>query len=316
MNHADLLAAQDEIRLAKRAELRVAKDKQAELQALMKPAPGKFLFWLAIHAAVWLACALLIVFTDSLPVHVLAVLLLGSQLHAFTVLQHDCGHQSAFSSTTLNTWFGRVMAFFIVFPYTAFTECHKRHHRYLGDAEKDPDEWNYAGGVKWMFLRIAVFVPRFTYFALVRYGSQVRNLVLAELAGNLLGMAALLALSIWLGMVYEFVLIMVLPILLLAGVYNPISRGYEHYPMATFEHDDQERLDLAKNTITVTSKLIGLLWANINYHVEHHAYPGVPFHNLKRLAELLADKEFLRDRWLLERMFVRQPGLTEEPAGR
>ena len=51
--------------------------------------------------------------------------------------------------------------------------------------------------------------------------------------------------------------------------------------------------------------MFGLLWANINYHVEHHVYPGVPFCNLRKLHHLLANKTFLRDRWLLARLVVR-----------
>ncbi|RFA29210.1 fatty acid desaturase [Alkalilimnicola ehrlichii] len=312
MDRTDLLAAQDEIRLAKRADLKVAKDRNAELLALLKPVPEKFLLALTIHLAVWFACALLIAFTDSILVHIVAVLIMGNQLHTFTVLQHDCGHQSAFRSRTLNKWFGRALAAFIVFPYTAFTECHKRHHRYLGDPEKDPDEWHYTDGVKWLFVRIALFVPRFTYLSMVRYGNKVRNAVLAELAVNLTIAVALFALFIWQGLIYEFVLIFVLPLLLLALVINPISRGYEHYPMATLPSDDEGRLDLAKNTITVTSRLFGLIWANINYHVEHHAYPAVPFCNLPKLARLMADKEFLRDRWVLERAFANSPPAEED----
>ena len=38
------------------------------------------------------------------------------------------------------------MAWFIVFPFTASTECHRRHHRYLGDPDHDPDDWHYTGG--------------------------------------------------------------------------------------------------------------------------------------------------------------------------
>ncbi len=306
MTPAELLAHQDEIRLASRARLRLSGSAQHELNALMKPAPAVFLRWLAIHLGVWLAAALLVLASDSLLLHALAVLVMGSQLHAFTVLQHDCGHQSAFASTRLNNAVGRALAVFIVFPYSAFTECHKNHHRYLGDVHKDPDDWHYAGGVKWLFLRIALFVPRFIWFALTRYGSAVRNRVLLELAGNLLLMAALAAVFASQGLIYAFVLIFVLPLLLLAVVFNPLSRGYEHFPMATLAEDDPARLDLAHNCVTVSSRLLSLAWANINYHVEHHAYPAVPFHNLPRLAELLANKPYQRDRWLLERLFRRR----------
>ncbi|SIR90925.1 Fatty acid desaturase [Aquipseudomonas alcaligenes] len=302
-----ILAAQDEIRLAKRAELKVDREQQAQLLALQQPDPVRFLLWSALHVGVWIAGAAVILFAEHWLAQLLAVLVLGNQMHAFTILQHDCGHQNAFRSATWNLWMGRFFAWFIVFPYSSFTECHKHHHRYLGDADRDPDEWNYAGGVKWMFLRIAFFVPRFTYFSLVRYGSQVRNLVLRELLFNLLTMVAL---GIWfasMGMLLQFVLIFIVPVLLLALLINPISRGYEHFPMATLDSEDEQRLDLAKNTITIPSRVLSLIWANINYHVEHHVYPGVPFFNLHKVHALLNNKSFLRDRWLLARLFARQP---------
>lgn len=305
MDRQSILAAQDDIRLEKRAALKVERARQAELLALQQPVPLQFMLWASLHVTIWLACAWLIVASANPVWHMVATLIMGSQLHAFTVLQHDCGHQNAFRSALANLWMGRFMAWFIVFPYSSFTECHKHHHRYLGDPDKDPDEWNYARGVKWMFLRIAVFVPRFTYFSLVRYGKAVRNRVLRELSCNLLSMGALCSWFVSRGMAYEFVLIFVVPLLLLAVVINPISRGYEHLPMATLEPGHEDRLDLAKNTITVTSRVVGLLWANINYHVEHHVYPGVPFCNLRKLHNLLENRPFLRDRWLLARLFAR-----------
>lgn len=303
-------ATHDAIRLDSRARLRVDPSQQAQLQALMRPDGVRFMRWVTLHLAVWGAAAALILMVDNIWIQGLASLVLGSQLHAFTVLQHDCGHQSAFRSVYCNLWVGRLLAWFIVFPFSSFTECHKRHHRYLGDPQQDPDDWNYLGGVRWMFLRIALFVPRFTYFSLVRYGRAVRNRVVAELVFNLASMGLLCALFVAFGRLDAFLLIFVAPLLLLALVINPISRGYEHFPMATLPAEQDERLDLSRNTITVTSRVVGLLWANINYHVEHHVYPNVPFFNLPRLHELLAHHPFQRDRQLLVRLFSRP---TPEP---
>lgn len=307
-------AADDAVRLDSRARLRVDPLQQAQLQALMQPDPARFMRWVALHLAIWGVAAAVILLADRLWLQGMAALVLGSQLHAFTVLQHDCGHQSAFRSATWNLWVGRLLAWFIVFPFSSFTECHKRHHRYLGDPQQDPDDWNYLAGVRWMFLRIALFVPRFTYFSLVRYGRAVRNRVLRELVFNLASMGLLGALFVAFGRLDAFLLIFVAPLLLLALVINPISRGYEHFPMATLPAEQSERLDLSRNTITVTSRAVGLLWANINYHVEHHVYPNVPFFNLPRLHELLAHHRFLRDRWLLARVFSRPARPPAEPA--
>jgi len=312
-------AAHDAIRLDSRARLRVDPLQQAQLQALMQPDGARFMRWVALHLAVWGAAAALIVLADSPWLQGLATLVLGSQLHAFTVLQHDCGHQSAFRSAAWNLWVGRLLAWFIVFPFSSFTECHKRHHRYLGDPQQDPDDWNYLAGVRWMFLRIALFVPRFTYFSLVRYGHAVRNRVVRELVFNVASMGLLCAIFVAFERLDAFLLIFAAPLLLLALVINPISRGYEHFPMATLPAEQDERLDLSRNTITVTSRVVGLLWANINYHVEHHVYPNVPFFNLPKLHGLLAHQSFQRDRWLLERLFsdpLAQPATPTAVDGR
>jgi fatty acid desaturase len=71
---------------------------------------------------------------------------------------------------------------------------------------------------------------------------------------------------------------------------------YEHLPLAHYRPGDSRRFDVARNTVTVTSRLLGLFWANITYHVEHHSYPRVPFYRLARVHALLharADTPYL-----------------------
>lgn len=47
-------------------------------------------------------------------------------------------------------------------------------------------------------------------------------------------------------------------------------------------------LDYRENTRTVIlNPVIRFFYWNMNYHVEHHMYPGVPFYNLPRLRELI-----------------------------
>jgi beta-carotene hydroxylase len=306
--------AEDEYRLAQRAALKVPRDRHAELTALLRPQPSRFLIWTALHLMIWAAGVAAIVFGDHWAIDLIAVLVIASQLHALTVLQHECGHRNAFRSAPANLWMGRFLAWFIVFPFTAFTECHRRHHRYLGDPERDPDDWHYARGRRWMFPRIATFAARFTWLSMTRYGAQVRGMVLRELIFNLATMTAIGAAFTWYGWLDLFALIFVAPLLLLTMVINPISRGYEHYPMATFGADDHGRLDLARNTITVTSPTISLLWANINYHVEHHVYPAVPFYHLPRLHRLLQDHAYQRDRMLLGRVLRHRPNREADAA--
>lgn len=311
---AHAVPADDDYRLARRAALKVAREDQAELGALLQPAPARFLAWTALHLAVWAGGVATALLAGHWAIGLAAVLVIASQLHALTVLQHECGHRNAFRSPAANLWMGRALAWFIVFPFTAFTECHRRHHRHLGDPVHDPDEWHYASGRWWMIPRIATFAARFTWLSMVRYGARVRGTVLRELAFNLASIAAIAAAFAWHGRLDLFALAFVAPLLVLTLVINPVARGYEHYPMATFGDDAHGRLDLARNTITVTSPAIGLLWANINYHVEHHVYPAVPFYHLPALHRLLRDRHYQRDRMLLARALRPRPAHADTAA--
>ncbi len=299
----------DFYRKNRRHALTVERSSVQQLRVLMKQNGFIFTAWMFLHLGIWALATWTVFMTDNMLFHVICTLLLGNQLHAITVLQHECGHNTAYRSRATNVWIGRFLSWFIFMPFTTFTECHRRHHQYVGDPQRDPDEWNYAGGIRWMAFRLALFVPNFIGMSLVRYGSKIRRIVLGELFFNSVSIFLVFYLFLSYGCLYEFGIIFGFPMLLLAIVINPISRGYEHLPLATMPQNDINRFDLAKNTITVTSKVFGFLWANITYHVEHHIYPTVPFYHLPKLARLLSDKEYLRDRLPLERLFTDAPPL-------
>ena len=48
---------------------------------------------------------------------------------------------------------------------------------------------------------------------------------------------------------------------------------------------------MRQNTITVNTRPLGWLWANIIYHVEHHAVPRVPSFNLRKVHEIFMEEE-------------------------
>jgi fatty acid desaturase len=280
-------------REASRAALTLGPEHQATVARLSTPSGIAFSTWTALHVAAWALGVALVVHLDQPLLEFLISALLGSQLHALTVLQHDCGHRSAYRSARANLWVGRFLAWFVFMPFTTFTELHRRHHGFLGDPQRDPDEWFYEGGAAWLFLRECLFVPRFVYLSLTRIvPAETRRRVAAELLFNSVTHVVLIATLLWTGMTDVLIFAYLLPMLWLAWVFNPISRGYEHYPMAWLPADDPQRQDLRANTISVTSRLVGVLWANIGFHVEHHMYPRVPFHRLPALHRLFQGKPY------------------------
>lgn len=300
-----------ELRLA----LSVDKSEAARVQSLCEPDALEFNKWLALHLSAWAAGIITIIVLD--PNNFILFILsafLGSQLHALTVLQHDCGHRSAYNSPIANRWVGRLLALLVYLPFTAFTGLHRWHHGWLGDVKKDPDEWFYAGGKAQLLIRECLFVPRFIWLSLSTdmLPKEERRQVAWELAFNT-GFA--LAFSVWMVSVGETELLVfgfALPMAFLAFIFNPVSRGYEHWPLASLPHSDERRFDLRFNTVTVTSKLFGLLWANITYHVEHHMYPRVPCYRLPELHKIMREKTYHRSKFPL--WPVRQMNLVEVPS--
>jgi beta-carotene hydroxylase len=300
-------------RKASREALALGAADMRRLEALCQPDAHVFLRTAAAHLGLWALGLLAVSQAQGLPLlQACIALLMGSQLHALTVLQHDCGHQSAFRSRAANLWVGRVLAWFILLPFTAFTELHRRHHSHLGEIGRDPDNWFYAAGPRWTHWRECLFLPRFIWLSATGpLPPATRRRVLLELAANLL-LYGLLAAGLWQAGRLDILLFAFgLPMSALACLFNPLARGAEHAPMshlACLAHGDPRRQDLRFNTVTIAHRGWGLAWANITYHVEHHLHPRVPFHRLPALHALMQTRSgaYLCSRSLLP--FLRPPG--------
>lgn len=293
--------------LTGRIFLNLGPEYRDKLRRLSEPDGRVFTLWTLFHVGIWALAAGMVFVTEETLWKLVLSIVLGNQLHAFTVLQHECGHGSAYRSNRANLWVGRLLAWFIFMPFTTFTELHRHHHAYLGQPGKDPDEWFYAGGPGQVFLRECLFMPYFVARSLVQQcPSMAKGRVVGELAFNTLTWAALIGVSIWLGYFEEVFYAFLLPMLILALAINPISRGYEHYPISRLGRAAPDRFDLRHNTVTVTNPLLGFLWANITYHVEHHLYPRVPFYRLPLLHRMLQDRQYTVEPYPLYSIFRKQ----------
>lgn len=45
---------------------------------------------------------------------------------------------------------------------------------------------------------------------------------------------------------------------------------------------------LTRTRTTTSNAVVSFLMCNLNYHLEHHLFPGVPWYNLKKVHRLLA----------------------------
>ncbi len=213
-----------------------------------------------------------------LPLQGIAVIFL------FT-LEHECTHRTPFANLALNEWVGRACGFLLLLPFEWFRYFHLAHHRWTNIAGLDPEldgpkphslrQWiTHVSGLPYWIAEcklIAALVmgkgtaPYLPAPALPRIRREARIM----LAGYALVVASLFAtpLLFW---------VWLLP----AVLGQPVLRLY-----LLAEHGDCPQVaNMFENTrTTFTTALMRFLAWNMPYHVEHHVYPAVPFHQLPAL---------------------------------
>jgi fatty acid desaturase len=224
-----------------------------------------------------------------------AIVLHGLVLNFLFCALHETIHRTAFASRWANDSVAWVCGTLLLLPPDYFRLFHFGHHRYTQDPARDPELaqprpssvgsylWQASGLPNWykrltVTLRHAVtghvpepFVP-----------PAKRPLVVRE--ARILWSCYLMVLGISLLLRRADVLIYwVLPAI--AG--QPFLRLFLLSEHAGCAFSD----DMFANTrTTYTNGATRLLAWQMSYHVEHHAFPSVPFHALAKVNALVRDR--------------------------
>lgn len=209
---------------------------------------------------------------------------------------HETAHKTAFRSRALNLVFGHLSSFTIGLPYEYYCLFHWDHHRYTQDPARDPELLVGPMPASDTQLAIAYSGLRQVAFRLglmLRHGltgnatapwipQAKRHIVVKEARLYLLGYAVLLLASFAL---HTTILLWVWIAPLVVG--QIFLRPYLYA-----EHTGCDRTRSAfQNTRTTYTGIFTKWFAwNMPYHVEHHAYPSIPFHALPNLNRIVADQ--------------------------
>jgi fatty acid desaturase len=206
---------------------------------------------------------------------------------------HETAHKTAFESRAINLGVGYLSGFIIGLPYEYYCLFHWEHHRHTQDPDRDPElivgpkpksETQLAiafsglqqvAGRLGLLLKHAVtgkvtvpWVPAGRRPAIVLEARCYAILYALLLIGSIALHSAILVWA-W-----------VLPLLLGQMVLRP-------YLYAEHTGCDHTRSAFQNTRTTTTTALVHWLAWNMPYHVEHHAYPSVPFHALPRLNRIV-----------------------------
>jgi fatty acid desaturase len=220
-----------------------------------------------------------------------AYVALGYLWMSIVTFMHDATHSLFCKSQTLSWAFGITAMLPIFASFVAFKEDHLEHHRH-NRSPRDPDAFTMGKrGVLDFVLFYAYMligaVLSFVHFNILypisRFNRRLWAIHLFETALKVLVYWLVLsyaerhgvltkALEVWLWPVFFFSLL------------NSMRFIAEHYGTPW----DSGQM---AGTRTVTSNPVhSFFWNNINWHIGHHVYPGVPWYNLVELHGLLASQ--------------------------
>jgi fatty acid desaturase len=239
---------------------------------------------------------------------------------------HELSHKTPFKNKAVNDFFLKVFAFFGWWDQVWFRPSHIRHHQVTVHHDYDgevvlPGKFDFRKN--WRFwLGLLAWDPTATWKTLRTYYFRATGrldnawfeFVLPE--GNaklrrehrnwarftLIGHAVLAAIFIATG---HWFLIFVFDLgSQYCGWLGFLTGAPQHYGMIPDVPDHR----LSCRTFTCTWLPRFLYW-NMNYHVEHHMFPAVPFHQLPRLREAIAHdlppaRHGLWDLWTKEMLVI------------
>jgi fatty acid desaturase len=252
--------------------------------------------------AVVLAAALCQHFWNPL-LYVLAVAFIGARQHALLILMHDGTHYRLFRNRSINDWMTELL---LAWPHLvtmrSYRENHLAHHNYV-NTEKDPDwlrkrdnpEWQFPQSLSSLlnlFARDLIGIGGINLIKLAASLSSAarvpsKTFARMRLAFYVIVLSALISA----GCGKALVLYWVVPFFTWLVLIMRIRSIAEHFAI-------ESGTGAYRQTRTTYAGLLARLFVapkNVNYHIEHHFFPSVPFFRLPQLhAALMSNEEFAR----------------------
>ena len=229
-------------------------------------------------------------------VYLIAVVVIGSRINALGGLMHDAAHWRAYANRTINDIVGEIIALPTSTSMAGYRNSHFAHHREL-NSDNDPDWTRNIGLPEFEFPkpRPTVIGYILQYLSGLKIYSAVsgfhKNAVTRDIPAlinraRLIFFVALLIAAIALGFWKQLLLYWVVPLLTVFLAIRYIRNVAEHYAVE-HEHVLNESRTVLANPVE--------LWLiapwGLNYHLEHHLFPGIPCFRLAELHKILMTRE-------------------------
>lgn len=243
-------------------------------------------FVVVLHYTIWLAAAWVAVRSDYLAIDLLAYTIAGFSLSTLSVLGHESSHNLITRNPKIDRWIGFICGLPIMFSAMGYRILHPMHHKFLHSKEDPDDIENVTRDSKFLTaLYVFLFVFGVYLYLIMLPINGMRKGKKLEKVSVLVEWIAMIAIvtSAWMMLPTQVMVEgWLLPLLVAGQVAN--LRGIAEHGMTTGGNEFTDTRTVA------THPVISFMMCNINYHLEHHLYPGIPWYNLPKLHALLQEE--------------------------
>jgi fatty acid desaturase len=206
---------------------------------------------------------------------------------------HEYGHGTAFKTQWMNEVIHKIASFMVLRSATPWRWSHSRHHTDTIIVGRDPEIIEQRPPV-WKILLKQIFdlyggpieIKRFVLHTFGRLESQEKEYIPDSQYPK----------TFWEARVYMLIILSVIGACIYTGIilsemFVVLSSFYGFIVVLTFGMTQhlglyEDVLDHRLNSRTIyMNPILRFLYWNMNYHVEHHMFPMVPYHALRKLHE-------------------------------
>lgn len=228
--------------------------------------------------------------------YLVATIIIGSRMHALAVLMHESVHYRAFSSRVINDIVGELLALPTSVTMYGFRNNHFAHHREM-NTDRDPDWIRNSSNPDYHFpkSRWQIYTIIIQYIFVVKAFKLLNNINKVKHISAIpkrlkmlrtLFFISLLCASVMFDFWKQLFMYWLVPLFTTFVLFLYIRSIAEH-----FKVEYNNMLNSVRTVVAPFWERWLFVPYGINYHVEHHLYPSVPFFRLPELHEFLMKKE-------------------------
>ncbi len=294
----------------------------SELKELSKVSKWKGLAYVLADWLTILGVASLAIYTANPVGYLFAMFIIATRQHALLIIMHDASHYRLVPNRRLNDLLSNLLiAYPMLIRTDAYRQNHLMHHSHT-NTDDDPDWIRKADNPEWKFPKTRFQIARMLLNDLLGGGfinsliaiydlgmAKKTNASFVDRVGQYSFLAVSMAIAIANGFGLTLFLLWYLPSFTFLPAILRIRSIAEHFGVENV-HDLNASRNYHCNVIEQT------IFAphNVDYHLDHHLFPSVPFYNLQKLhLHLLTDPNYSQESHQSTGLFgVRRPTVERD----